>query len=54
MNTKFWSETWREEDLDVDRSWRNRMGGWWLDSSGSVYGTMVGSCEHCNKHSGFI
>jgi hypothetical protein len=26
----------------------------YMDSSGPLYGLVVGSFEHCNEHSGFI
>jgi hypothetical protein len=35
-------------------SYRKRMGGYILHSSGSVYGPVAGSCEHGNETSGSI
>jgi len=35
-------------------SFRSRMGGYGLNSSGSRYGPVVGSCKHCSEVVGSI
>jgi hypothetical protein len=65
MHTKFWSRNLKgrghSEDVGVDgkiREWnlgkQDVKGRCGLNASGSGEGSVAGSCEHGNKHSGSI
>jgi hypothetical protein len=55
MHTKFWSEYLKETtQTHIKMTEYHKVGECGLDSSGSEYGPVVGSCEQSNKPLGFI
>jgi hypothetical protein len=64
MHTGYWGESqkekyhWKDQDVGgwILLKWilEGRVRRYGLDRSGSSYGPVEGSCEHCNEFSGSI